>query len=218
MMTPDNSGFQTNENPTLLSSLYLAPVEYYSKLFRASNVQIEIHDHYTKQSYRHRCVIAGANGPLSLSIPIEKPSDLACEMKDIRIADHGNWRHLHWNAIVSAYKSTPFFDYYADYFSPFYEKKILFLLDFNEQLRAIICRLLEISTPISFTESYVEPADENQSDFREIIHPKRDWKIFDHDFEAKPYYQVFERKFGFLPNLSTIDLLFNMGNESRLYL
>ena len=218
MMTPDNSGFQTNENPTLLSSLYLAPVEYYSKLFRASNVQIEIHDHYTKQSYRNRCIIAGANGPLSLSIPIEKPSDLACEMKDIRIADHGNWRHLHWNAIVSAYKSTPFFDYYADYFSPFYEKKILFLLDFNEQLRAIICRLLEISTPISFTESYVEPADENQSDFREIIHPKRDWKIFDHDFEAKPYYQVFERKFGFLPNLSTIDLLFNMGNESRLYL
>ena len=218
MMTPDNSGFQTNENPTLLSSLYLAPVEYYSKLFRASNVQIEIHDHYTKQSYRNRCIIAGANGPLSLSIPIEKPTDLACEMKDIRIADHGNWRHLHWNAIVSAYKSTPFFDYYADYFSPFYEKKIPFLLDFNERLRAIICRLLEISTPISFTESYVEPADENQSDFREIIHPKRDWKTLDHDFEAKPYYQVFERKFGFLPNLSIIDLLFNMGNESRLYL
>ena len=218
MKASDNSEFPTNEKPILLSSLYLAPVEYYSKLFRASNVQIEIHDHYTKQSYRNRCIIAGANGPLPLSIPIEKPSDLACEMKDIRIADHGNWRHLHWNAIVSAYKSTPFFDYYADYFSPFYEKKIPFLLDFNEQLRNTICRLLELSTPISFTKSYVEPSDENKSDFRETIHPKRDWKALDRDFEAKPYYQVFEQKFGFLPNLSIIDLLFNMGNESRLFL
>lgn len=218
MKASDNSGFPANEAPILLSSFYLAPVEYYSKLFRASKVQIEIHDHYTKQSYRNRCVIAGANGPLPLSVPIEKPTDLAFEMKDIRIADHGNWRHLHWNAIVSAYKSTPFFDYYADYFSPFYEKKIPFLLDFNEQLRATICRLLEISTSVSFTESYVEHADENQSDFREIIHPKRDWRTLDRDFEAKPYYQVFQQKFGFLPNLSIIDLLFNMGNESRLFL
>jgi hypothetical protein len=218
MKSSDNLGFPTKEGTVLLSSLYLAPVEYYSKLFRASKVQIEIHDHYTKQSYRNRCIIAGANGPLPLSIPIEKPSDLACEMKDIRIADHGNWRHLHWNAIVSAYKSTPFFDYYADCFSPFYEKKIPFLLDFNEQLRNTICRLLEISTPITFTESFVEPSDENQSDFRERIHPKRDWKTLDPDFVAKPYYQVFEQKFGFLPNLSIIDLLFNMGNESRLFL
>lgn len=218
MKASDNSGSPANEAPILLSSFYLAPVEYYSKLFRASKVQIEIHDHYTKQSYRNRCVIAGANGPLPLSVPIEKPTDLVCEMKDIRIADHGNWRHLHWNAIVSAYRSTPFFDYYADYFSPFYEKKIPFLLDFNEQLRVTICRLLEISTSVSFTESYVEHVDENQSDFREIIHPKRDWRTLDRDFGAKPYYQVFEQKFGFLPNLSIIDLLFNMGNESRLFL
>jgi hypothetical protein len=64
----------------------------------------------------------------------------------------------------------------------------------------------------------VEPSDENKSDFRETIHPKRDWRALDRDFEAKPYYQVFEQKFGFLPNLSIIDLLFNMGNESRLFL
>lgn len=94
---------------TILSSLYLAPVEYYSSLYRSESVVIEINDNYQKQSYRNRCTIAGANGPLSLSIPIVKPKKSKNRMKDIRIADHGNWQHLHWNAIISAYNSTPFF-------------------------------------------------------------------------------------------------------------
>ena len=107
---------------------------------------IEINDNYQKQSYRNRCIIAGANGPLPLSIPIEKPKSTKSLMKDIRIAEHGNWRHLHWNAITSAYNSTPFFQYYEDDFRPFYEKKITFLHDFNEQLRTLICRLTGIET------------------------------------------------------------------------
>ncbi|MDD3309085.1 MAG: WbqC family protein [Dysgonamonadaceae bacterium] len=202
----------------ILSSLYAAPIQYYSELHHAAHAVIEIHDNYEKQSYRNRCVIAGANGPLQLNIPIEKPSTSKCEMKDIRIAEHGNWRHLHWNAIISAYNTTPFFEFFTDDFYPFYEKKQAFLLDFNEELRRLFCRLMHIDTPVSHSESYITAVSENQIDFRESIHPKKDWQKIDTKFMSKPYYQVFEGKLGFLPNLSIFDLLFNMGNEARLYL
>lgn len=202
----------------LLSSLYLAPVQYYSKLFRAKEAIIETDDNYQKQSYRNRCIIASANGPLPLSIPVNKPKGEKCKMKDLKISDHGNWQHFHWNAIISAYNSSPFFEYYRDDFSPFYEKKTTFLFDFNEQLRTLICNLLDIETPISYTSSFVQQADSNTLDLREAIHPKRDWRKTDKQFAAKPYYQVFAEKHSFIENLSIIDILFNMGNETRLYL
>ena len=81
-----------------LSSAYLAPVEYYTKLLEYDKIYVEQHDHYIKQTYRNRCTIAGPDGELALSIPTVKPDTLKCPMKDIRISDHGNWRHLHWNA------------------------------------------------------------------------------------------------------------------------
>ena len=197
----------------ILNSLYLAPIEYYSTLFRAEQVVIEIHDNYQKQSYRNRCQIAGANGPVSLNIPIEKPATAKCKMKDIRISEHGNWRHVHWNAIISAYRSSPFFEYYEDDFRPFYEKKQTFLHDFNEELRQLICRLIGIQTPVFYSDTYIETIPDNEIDFREIIHPKKKPIA-----ETPVYYQVFAEKNGFIPHLSIIDLLFNMGNESRLVL
>ncbi len=192
----------------LLSSLYLAPVQYYSKLFRAESVVIETDDNYQKQSYRNRCIIAAANGALPLSIPVEKEKG----------ADHGNWQHFHWNAIISAYNSSPFFEYYKDDFSLFYEKKTTYLFDLNEELRILICNLLTIETPVSYTSKFIEDADSNTLDLREAIHPKRDWRETDKHFVAKPYYQVFAEKHSFIENMSIIDLLFNMGNESRLFL
>ena len=94
-----------------LSSAYLAPIEYYAKLLAYDKVFIEQHDHYVKQTYRNRCTIAAPDGELALSIPTVKPDTLKCPLKDIRISDHGNWRHLHWNALSSAYNHTPFFEY-----------------------------------------------------------------------------------------------------------
>ena len=202
----------------LLSSLYLAPVQYYSKLFCAEKVIIETDDNYQKQSYRNRCIIAAANGPLALSIPIEKSKEVKCKMKDIKIAEHGNWQHFHWNAIISAYNSSPFFEYYRDDFSLFYEKKTTFLFDLNEQLRILICNMLDIDIPTSYTTDFVKHLPQNTTDLRETIHPKRDWREMDNHFIVKPYYQVFAEKRPFVENLSVIDLLFNMGNESRLYL
>lgn len=198
--------------PAYISTAYLGPVQQYSKMFHFPEVRIETSENYLKQSYRNRCIIAGANGLLPLSVPIVKPDTLKCLTKDIRISNHGNWRHLHWNAIVSAYNSTPFFEYYEDDFAPFYEKKYEFLFDFNEELRMLICQLLDIQPQIQYTTSFEADVE---NDFR-WISPKQD--IADPSFMLKPYYQVFQDKHGFLPNLSIIDLLFNTGNEGILIL
>ena len=201
-----------------LSTAYLAPVEYYSKLKAYDKIYIEQHDHYVKQTYRNRCNIAGPEGVLSLSVPIIRPDTPKCAMKDIRISDHGNWRHLHWNAIESAYNNTPFFEYYKDDLRPFYENKYTFLADFNEELRCKICELMDISPVVEHTASYHTDFLPDEADYREVIHPKKDYTEVDKDFLPKPYYQVFESRHGFLPNLSIIDLLFNMGPESVLVL
>ena len=108
---------------------------------------------------------------------------------------------------------SPFFEYYADDFAPFYERKYDFLIDFNEALQQLVCQLLDIETQVILTDHY-EP--EVPHDFREAIRPKH--TIEDPTFRPEPYYQVFQEKFGFLPNLSIVDLLFNMGPEGLLTL
>lgn len=202
-----------------LSSAYLAPVQYYTKLLLDGCVFIEQHENYIKQSYRNRCTIVSANGAIPLSIPVEHSSGAKTLIKDIRIADHGNWQHMHWNAIVSAYNSTPFFEYYQDDFAPIYHKKYSFLFDLNEELRILISRLIGIENEnIVYTKSYKADLKKEDLDFRETIHPKKDYKLLDSEFMPQKYYQVFAQKFGFIANMSIIDLLFNMGNESLLVL
>lgn len=203
---------------TYLSSAYLAPVFYYAQLKTSDKILIEQHDHYMKQTYRNRCTIAGPEGELPLSIPTVKPNSMKCPMKDIRISDHGHWRRLHWNAIESAYNSTPFFEYYKDDFRPFYEQKYEFLADFNEELCRLVCQLIDIQPNMERTSEYKTDFAINESDFREAIHPKKDFHLVAPTFTLHPYYQVFEARHGFLPNLSIIDLLFNMGPESLLVL
>ena len=161
-------------NPVVyLSTAYLAPLVYYLSLARAEKVFIESHCNYIKQSYRNRCLIASANGVQSLSIPVERSLSIKCLTRDVRISEHGNWRHLHWNAIVSAYNSTPFFEYYADDFRPFYEKRYTFLFDFNESLRELVCRLIDIHPDVSCTTFYKEGFSDSETDLREEIHPKK---------------------------------------------
>jgi hypothetical protein len=204
-------------NTIILTSAYLAPVQYYSKILHYPDVFIEKHDNYIKQTYRTRCDIAGANGKLTLSIPVDKGNAQKCPTKDIRISYAEDWQRAHWRSIESAYRTSPFFDYYEDDFRPFYEKRFDFLFDFNEQLRELILSLLGIERTIAYTDAYKVNFSENELDLREIIHPKKDFNK-DKDFKINFYYQVFEQKNGFLPNLSIIDLLFNMGNEARLIL
>ena len=195
-----------------LTSAYLAPGEYYVALANAETVFLEQFDSYEKQTYRNRCNIQTANGVIALTIPVEKPSGLKVSTRDIRISEHNDWQLQHWRSIESAYNSSPFFEYYKDDFQPMYEKKWDFLWDFNLELQAKVLELLDFQPTIKFTETYNEKLDEHITDLRESIHPKKQ-----HSFtELKPYYQVFDQRFGFQPNLSIIDLLFNMGNESQL--
>lgn len=197
-----------------LTSAYLAPVEYYSALAKADAVFLEHCEFYEKQSYRNRCNIAGANGQLALTIPVEKSKGSRMLTRDVRISEHRDWQLQHWRSIESAYNSTPFFEYYKDDLLPFYEKDWAFLWDFNTEIQSKMIELLDLRVHIQLTKEYKVDFDENVLDARNSIHPKKETNIG----SFKTYYQVFEQRFGFIPNLSSIDLLFNMGNESILVL
>ena len=115
----------------LLSSTYFGPIQWYQKLFRYQRCIVEQHDNFIKQTYRNRCVISATQGVQALSIPVEPAPQTSVSgkvaMKDVRISDHGNWRHLHWNALTSAYGESPFFEYYEDDIRPFFEKQHRFV-------------------------------------------------------------------------------------------
>jgi len=197
-----------------LTSAYLAPVEYYSALAKADTVFLEHCEFYEKQSYRNRCNIAGANGQLALTIPVEKSKGSRMLTRDVRISEHSDWQLQHWRSIESAYNSTPFFEYYKDDLIPFYEKNWTFLWDFNTEIQTKMLELLDLQVDVQLTKEYKVDFDENVQDVRNSIHPKKETEVG----SFKTYYQVFEQRFGFIPNLSSIDLLFNMGNESILIL
>ena len=228
----------------LLSTTYFGPVQWYQKLNRHRCI-IEQHDNFVKQTYRNRCVIASANGPQTLTVPIERYDGMKCAMRDIRISDHGNWRHLHWQALVSAYGETPFFEYYADDIRPFFEEhRWKYLLDFNLDITHTLCSLLDVRPDLTLSDHYID-ADETICgsgsldgaveslggaaeslgsssacslfvDYRDAIRPKH--PLPDAEFEARPYYQVRAQRHGFLPNLSVLDLLFNEGPEGIFWL
>ena len=206
----------------LLQTTYFGPIQWYQKLYRYDHCLIEQYDSYQKQTYRNRCLIATANGIQALTVPVEHSpltSHHSPLVKDLRISDHNQWRRVHWNALQSAYSESPFFDYYADDLHPFFERKYNFLIDFNEAIRQKICELIDIQPQVEYTSSYtsaITPQTSNITDYRDVIHAKHPQP--DDTFEAKRYWQVFQHKHGFLPNLSILDLLFCMGPESVFYL
>ncbi|HPL93741.1 MAG TPA: WbqC family protein [Paludibacteraceae bacterium] len=198
----------------VLTSTYLGNIQFYSKLVHFSEIWIEQHCHYTKQTYRNRCKIATANGVMALSIPTIKPATEKCKTKDIRIDNSQHWQQIHWRALEAGYNSSPFFEYYKDDFAPFYTNKFEFLVDYTFQLQSLVIALLELDCKVQLTEAYTTYDD--ALDYRDALSAKKE--IEDNDFVISSYYQVFENKFGFIPNLSILDLLFNMGNESILVL
>ena len=202
----------------LLTTTYFGPVQWYQKLYRYRTVWMERHDSFVKQTYRNRCCIATTHGVQSLTIPVEHGAN-SLLTRDTRISDHGNWRHLHWNAIRSAYGESPFFEFYADDLAPFFERRWTFLTDFNDEICALMCQLLDITPHLQPTTCFLtaeECANRHIHDFRDAIRPKH--PLPDPGFQPQRYYQVFECENGFLPNLSILDLLMNCGNESIFFL
>ncbi len=200
-----------------MSSAYLGPIRYFTKLMAYPQVTIEKEEHYHKQSYRNRCLIMAANGPLMLSVPVFEGPGAKAPMKELRLSYDHQWQKIHWRSIVSAYNNSPFFEYYSDDLAPFFhEQKWKFLIDYNSRLQDVVLELMGIKVQIDFTQEYVpeEETDESTDDFRYSIHPKPSRNRGDLHFVATPYNQVFQEKFGFMPNLSILDLLCNEGPGS----
>ena len=197
----------------LLSSAYLPPVEYFSKVISYPQIEIELYEHFPKQTYRNRCSIYGANGKLDLIVPTVKYSERTLT-KDIKISYANAWQKLHWKSMEAAYRSSPFFEYYEDYFVPFYkEKKFDFLIDLNSELFSLTNKLLQINPSVKNTSEYLRMPI-NTDDLRTLLSPK----VKDRTLQPSLYSQVFENKLGFIPNLSIIDLLFNHGPSAREYI
>ena len=194
----------------LFPSTYFGPISLYSQMQRCENVQIEQWEHYKKQTYRNRCHILTANKVMDLIVPVARPAE-GIPMRDVRIAYQQDWQRIHWNAIESAYNTSPYFEYFAEDLLPFFEKKEVFLLELNEKIRETVMSLMQIKTEVRKTNSYVENP-ENTTDYRSSFNPKSASNT------GKPYYQVFDHKFGFVADLSILDLLFNEGTEGILYL
>ena len=204
----------------LLSTAYAPPISYFAKLYeyQGKAIGLEAQEHYLKQSYRNRCRILSPNGVQALTIPVEQSLSLKTKIRDVRISEHGSWRHLHAQALRTAYGASPFFEYYADELLPFYERRYSFLWDFNEELLRVLTRQLQLEVSWSATEEFADPAEEcpETCDLRYVIHPKKRHSV--PGLMRPPYYQLYQDRFGFVEELSILDLLFEMGPESLLIL
>lgn len=201
------------EKGIVLSSFYLAPVAYYSHILQTKGeILLEKHEHFPKQTYRNRASIHSPNGRLDLTIPIQKTKgQKRTQMKDVLISNAEDWQRQHWMTLQTSYRRSAYFEYYEDDFVRLYNRRYNFLFDFNQETNALILGLLKIKVDFSFTEDY-RKSYPDLLDLREVIHPKKELP------PNKAYFQVFEPKNSFIPNLSIVDLLFNQGPQSKSYL
>ncbi|WP_277111782.1 WbqC family protein [Chryseobacterium taklimakanense] len=194
----------------LLPIFYLPPVSWFSVfLHHDSEVVFEQYENFPKQTYRNRANIYGANGKLSLIIPIHHNGKRA--MKDIEISYSENWQHLHWKSIKNAYQSSPYFEFYEDHLKQIFDSEEKSLIKFNLRALEIILKLLKTEKAYSLNDEYARnPAEIN---YREKFSAKQP-----SEFEMEEYYQTFSDKLGFLADLSILDLLCNKGPESLTYI
>ena len=207
-----DAAFLDSVETILLSSAYLPPVSYIQSCIRAEKIIFEKHEHFVKQTYRNRCSVYGANGKLNLVIPVQHQIVYRLPMCNVRISYNSSWNKIHWRSLESAYRKSAFFEYYEDQFKKHFEEPEEFLFDFNQKLLEKIFSILEVKAGIFFTESWTEMPEQPIADLRFKAHQKES------GIQIQNYYQVFNDKFGFLPDLSILDLLFNEGPAARSYL
>ncbi|MBK6931191.1 MAG: WbqC family protein [Saprospirales bacterium] len=195
---------------------YLPPVSWMALAAHAGAVRLEACEHYQKGSFRNRCLIAGPNGTQRLSIPLRKGKHQQTPVRAVRLAYDEPWQQVHWRSIQAAYGNAPYFDHFAGELEQFYQNRLEFLFDFNLGLLQFLLKNLGLSPEIACTESYSDKNSEDfpagRLDFKNTISPKRTppprW------FYPAPYPQVFTERHGFLPDLSSLDLLFCCGKQS----
>ena len=200
-----------SNSKVLLSTAYLPPVAWLSAIAHSGSALIEACESFQKQSYRNRCTICTADGPQILQVPILHSGSRL--IRDIRIDYSKSWQHLHRHAISTAYGPSPFYQYYWDHLDAILSRNHEFLFDLNLEMTEKILELLHLRTPVALTADY-EPNPSGMVDLRSAISPKREPE----GSPFKEYYQVFNSRLGFIPNLSIIDLLFCEGPEATAYL
>jgi len=195
----------------IFSSAYFPPVHYIALAALAGEFLIEKEENYIKQTYRNRCHILSANGPLSLSVPVLIGSFHKTHIKDIRIDHSKRWKQIHIGAIISAYRSSPYFEYYFEKVQEVINRGDNFLLDLNMKSLEVILDLTGISSTAGYTKEYL-PSRMETIDFRYNISPKQ--KDGFPEFRFDRYHQVFSDRYDFIQGLSAIDLIFNTGPDA----
>ena len=190
---------------------YLPPVSYFKELKRFGNeFLLEKEEHFPKQTFRNRATIYSPNGSLDLIVPVIRGKQLHTKMKDVKISNDFKWQRLHWKSLESCYRNSAYFEYYEDEFARFYHEKFDSLFEYNQEIMDWLFKQLKIVPKFELTTEYFNdvPAE---LDFRSgpvFKKPEGDFK---------PYFQVFDDREGFKPNLSIVDLLFNQGPQAKSY-
>lgn len=197
---------------SLFIPTYFSPIVQYAEIYKADTVVLEVEDNYQKQTYRNRCYIYGANGKLSLNIPVKHPNQkIRLKTKDILVENDFPWQSKHFKSLQSAYRSSPFFEFLEDDLAVLFNKKYKYLLDINIDTYMFVYETLELDNNTKKTTFYqVNP---KQKDCRNLALDKKGVRV-----KQKKYVQVFDDKYGFIPNLSILDLLFMEGSNAVSYL
>ena len=196
----------------IIDSQYFPSIIYYKISYNLSNIIFEQCETYQKMSFRNRCQLAGAQGRVDLSVPLAGGRDQKTMMKEVRIVADRSWQVRHWRTIVSCYNRSPWFDFYRDGLEALFRQRADFLLDWNMRCFEWSLQVLGMARPVGLTDRYLAGyGPEEAVDWRGKIMPGV-------EFETPRYYQVFEERIGFIPNLSILDLLFCEGKEAIRYI
>ena len=194
----------------LIHPNYFPNIHQFRQIIKANSILFEVSDNYQKQTFRNRTYIYGANGKLGLFIPVIHSHKNRELFKDVKISYESNWMDLHLKSLQSAYRSSPYFEYFEDDFIKLYSEKEKFLADFNIKCIKLISNLLDLDLDFKISSKYVEKTNDI-IDLRDLSNARKEKKI-----ETPKYIQVFESKHGYLNNLSTLDLIFSEGTNSVL--
>ncbi len=196
----------------VLHPSYFPNIASFVAMIKNEDVHFEVCDNYQKQTYRNRSNIYGAQGKLGLTVPVNYTQKNRQLYRDVKISYDTNWQAIHWKSLESAYKMSPFFEFYQDDLKPLFFKKEPFVMAFNLQCFQVVCECLELNISIKKT-NYFEKDLKNFRDYRSLINIKKESPQ-----TFQKYTQVFTQKHGFISNLSILDLLFNEGPNAVLYL
>ena len=196
----------------LVHPTFLPSIATFVAITKAERVIFEVEDNYQKQTYRNRSHIYGANGKLALNIPVHYTQKNRQAYKDINIANTSNWQLINWKSIESAYRTSPYFEFYEDDIKPLFFSEEENLLDYNFKCLNTILDCLQIDLNYTKTKTF-EREPKGIIDLRYLVNVRKEKQ-----YKFSSYIQVFANKHGFLSNLGILDLIFNEGPNAVNYL